>query len=210
MSEDMMRMVQSGAEVNTPSGIRQNVVRVGNQNDALVSQLHGSMYEQALRGNMFYAASQAATTTTVALATTYTGLCLSNPAGNSKNLIPRQVSAALSVAPAGIAPMGIGGGYAVAGVVTHTTPLTRYSTVLGSGTSSTGLADGAATLVGTPTVIMPFLGGFTAAALFATSPAILDLNGSIVIPPGGYVFIYTLTVAVGLFGITWEEVPIPR
>ncbi|KKL21121.1 hypothetical protein LCGC14_2448610, partial [marine sediment metagenome] len=106
--------------LDTPDGIVTSLKRVGNQNDRIVSQLHGKMYEQALRLNIFHAASQAATTTTIALAATYTGLCLSNPAGNTKNLVPRQVSVALSVAPAGIAPMAIGGGYVAAGVVTHT------------------------------------------------------------------------------------------
>ncbi len=207
-TSDDVKLPGAATGLKTPDGTVSNIERIGNQNDRIVSQLHGKMYEQCLRLNLFGAASQAATTTTIALATTYTGLCLSNPAGNTKNLVPRQVMAALSVAPAGIAPMAVGGGYAAAGVVTHTTPLTTYCMKLGNGQAATGLADAAATLVGTPRVIMPFLGGFTAAALFATTPAIMDLEGSIIIPPGAYVFVYTLTVAVGLFGITWEEVPV--
>ena len=204
---DDVKLAGAATGLKTPDGIVSNIERIGNQNDRIMSQLHGKMYEQTQRLNLFEAASQAATTTTIALAATYTGLCLSNPAGNTKNLVPRQVSVALSVAPAGIAPMAIAGGYVAAGVVTHTTPLTTYSCMLGNGQAAVGLADAAATLVGTPRVIMPILGGFTAGSLFATSPAILDLDGSIIIPPGAYIFIYTLTVAVGLFGIVWEEIP---
>ncbi len=193
--------------LDTPDGIVTSLKRVGNQNDRIVSQLHGKMYEQALRLNMFFAASQAATTTTIALATTYTGLCLSNPAGNTKNLVPRQIGVAISVAPAALSIIGVGGGYAAAGVATHTTPLTTYSCMLGNGQAAVGLADAAATLVGTPLVIMPNLGADDEVAIFGHGPAVVDLEGAIIIPPGAYVFIYTLTVVVGFFGITWEEVP---
>ena len=176
------------------------------QGALLVSQRHGSMQEAAQRGAMFHSASQAATTSTIALATTYTGLCLSNPAGNSKNLVPRQVGVGLSVAPAAEATIALAGGFLAAGITTHTTPETTYNNLIGNATAATGLVDAAATLVGTPELIMPLMGAFTAAALHGTSPVTVDLDGSIVIPPGGYVFIYTLTVVVGFFGIIWEEV----
>jgi len=191
-------------------GVEVNIDRVGPQNDLIVSQLHGKYTEQTRSKHVYHAASQAATTTTVALATTYTGLCLSNPAASGKNLIPLMFSAALSVAPAGIAPMAVMAGYLAAGVTTHTTPLTIYNGFLADATAAVGKADAACTLVGSgsgaPHVVMPFLGGFTAGALFGTSPAICELHGSIIIPPGGWVAIYTLTVAVGLFGVIWEEV----
>ena len=196
----------NAGDLNVGGASFSDTERIGPQNDSIASLLHGEMTEVARTKRMFHAASQAATTTTIALATTYTGLCLSNPASNTKDLIPRILSVALSVAPAGIAPMALGGGMTVAGVVTHTTPLSTFNNVLGDGGAATGLADGAATLPAAPRVIMPILGGFTAGALFGTSPAIVNIGGGIIIPPGGYVFVYTLTVAVGLFGIWWEEV----
>jgi hypothetical protein len=182
--------------------------RQGQLGDIIVNELHGRYYETAYRQNVFYAANQAATAWSVALATTYTGICLSNPAGNTKNLIPTKIGFALSAAPAAIASIGIIGGYLSTGVVTHTTPLTPGSTFLGVGPTPTGKADAAATIVGTPVWILPFMGGFTAAALPSTSPAVVDLEGSIIIPPGGYICIGALTAVTGFGSIVWEEVPI--
>jgi len=206
---DYLKLPGAAPGLKTPDGIEPSVERIGNQNDLIVSQLHGKMYEQSLRLNMFFAANQAATTTTIALATTYTGFCLSNPAGNTKNVVPRQVAIMETTAPGALSGFAIAGGYAVAGVVTHTTPLTPYSTVLGNGQTATAKADAAATLVGTPLVILPLTGVDDAADIQRHGPTIVDLQGSIIIPPGGYVFVYTLTVHTGMFaGMTWEEVPV--
>lgn len=206
------RMAQSDRNLRMPDGTQIGIKRVGQQNDEIISQLHGNLYEQSFRNLLYGAASQAATTTTIALATTYTGLCLSNPAGNNMNLALRQVGIALSVAPAGAGLIGLGGGYSAAGIATHTTPLVTYPLNLGNANAATGLADGAATLVagagaGLLRVIMPCLSAFTNGALFGTTPQVIDMHGSVIIPPGGFVFIYTLTVVVGFFGFTWEEIP---
>ncbi len=73
-------MPNGAAGLNQGEGVLTEVERIGRQLDRIVSQLHGPLYEFAGRGQMFNACSQAATTSTIALATTYTGLCLSNPA----------------------------------------------------------------------------------------------------------------------------------
>jgi hypothetical protein len=207
-TSDDVKLAGAATGLKTPDGIVSNIERIGNQNDRIVSQLHGKMYEQSLRLNMFFASNQAAVSTSVALATTQLGFCLSNPAGNTKNIVPRQVCVANETAPVAPAVVGLGGGYAAAGVVTHTTPATTYSCVLGNGQAATGLVDEAATIVGTPLVILPFLGAFTAGAFSSVSPVIVDLEGSIIIPPGGYVFIYTLTALELISAMTWEEIPV--
>jgi len=211
MGENVL-MAGAPSGMKLPDGIPTLIERVGQQGERSVSQLHGKMYEQALRLNLFHAASQADTTTTIALATTYTGFCLSNPAGNTKLLVPRQIGIALCLAPAAEANMAIGGGYAAAGVATHTTALATYSAMLGNGVAATGLADAACTLPagagdGLLRVITQCFGAFTAAALPSTTPMILDLDGSIIIPAGGFIFIYTLTVVHGFFSMNWEEIP---
>jgi hypothetical protein len=48
----------------------------------VVTQAHGQLYEQTSRSLVFSAANPAAQAVSVALATTYTGLCLTNPAGS--------------------------------------------------------------------------------------------------------------------------------
>ena len=206
---DQVLMSGAPSGLKHPDGVKTLIERIGQQGDRMVSQLHGPLYEQALRLNMFFAANQAAQAVSVALTTTYTGLCLSNPAGNTRNLVPRQVSIGVSVHQVALSCMGILGGYAAAGVVTHTTALTRYSCMLGNGVASTGLADAACTIVGTPLVIMPFVStDITTTGTPNKGGGIVDLGGSLIIPPGAYVAIYALTAVTGLFGITWEEVPV--
>lgn len=174
-----------------------------------VADAHGRYGEAARRGQLFFAASQAATTWSVALTATHTGFVVSNPANSRVNLEILLASFALSVAPAAIAHIGLFGGWLAAGLTAHTTPLTPLSTFLNQDIATgQAKADGAATLVGTPRWVMPFMGGFTAAALPSTSPSILDVGGAIVVPPGAYCGIGALTAVVGFAGMVWEEVPI--
>jgi len=170
---------------------------------------HGRYTDAATRQQIFFAASQAATTWSVALTATYTGLVISNPPNSGRNLAMLQAGFALSVAPAGIASVGFIAGWAATGVTAHTTPLVPLSSYLNQDTA-TGVAkaDGAATIVGTPRWVGQFLGGFTAAALFATSPSVIDLGGIYIVPPGSYFGIGALTAVVGFASLVWEELPI--
>jgi hypothetical protein len=70
------------------------------------------------------------------------------------------------------------------------------------------LADVSATLPVAPTWLQMLMGGFTAAALPSTSPALIDVAGMWVVPPGGFIAIGALTAVTGLFSMQWEEVPI--
>lgn len=169
-----------------------------------VGDAHGRYGEPARRKMIYYAANQAAQAVSVALATTYTGLCLSNPASSPVNLELLAVGLALSVAPAGIATIGLIGGQSTT-AVTHTTPLLPGSTFLGA-PRGVGLADSAATIP-TPVWLEQLMGGFTAAALPSTSPAICEIAGRWVIPPGGFIAVGALTAVTGLWSMTWEEVP---
>ena len=154
----------------------------------------------------FCAASQAATAVTAAYTLSYTGLCLSNPAASGRRAYLLGVGITLSAAPAAIAPMGLMGGWVSTGVTAHTTPLTVTRSTMGVQSEvARCLADGAATIVGTPRLIMPLLGGYTAAALFPTSPSYVRIDGHIAIEPGGWVAIYALLGVSGLFGMVWVE-----
>jgi hypothetical protein len=175
-----------------------------------VADAHGRYMQAALEGRTFTASNVAAQAVSVALATTYTGLCLSNPAGSSKNLALLAAQFALTVAPAGIASLHLIAGYASAGVVTHTTPLAApgiQSTIINGLSNSIAKADSAATIVN-PYYLMPVGSGFTAAALYATTPAWIDLGGAFIIPPGGFIAWGALTAVTGFGGFMWEEIPI--
>jgi hypothetical protein len=177
------------------------------QGAGLVSELHAPYYNLTYRGKCFSAANQAAQATTVALATTYTGIVISNPLGSGVNLEMLLASWALSVAPAAIATIGLITGFSGTTNVTHTTPLTPVSDVVGGG-NGLALADSSATIVGTPRWHHQLMGGFTAAALPSSPQVLFDLKGAIIVPPGGYIAIGSLTAVTGLGSFKWAESPI--
>jgi hypothetical protein len=94
----------------------------------MVSELHGRYYEQTYRGNVFSLCTQGTgVTTTAALATTWTGLAVANPAGSGVNLVLLGFTCA-QFAVGAAATVGIMGG---AGAITST--LTPQSRLIGSG-----------------------------------------------------------------------------
>lgn len=111
----------------------------------------------------------------------------------------------MSVAPAGIATLGLIGGFAATGGVTaQTTPLTVQSGQVGNSAKGVGIALSAATIV-TPTWLEQFVDGFTAAALPSPSP-VVDIDGRWGVLPGGFIGFGALTAVTGLGSIVWEEV----
>lgn len=175
----------------------------------VVADAHARYREAVSRGNVFIVASPAAVALSVALATTYTGLIVSNPIGNGKLFSLLGAGFALSVAPAAIASLHlIGGGLANTDVV-HTTPLAApniRSTLLPSPVAPSAKADSAATIVN-PSYLVPLLGGFTAAAFPSSGMVWADLGGLFELAPGGYAALGALTAVTGLGALVWEEIP---
>lgn len=181
---------------------------VGKQGSALISQRHLVNYEAAYAGDLGFVQNSAPVTTSVALATTYVGLCLSNPIGSPVNLALLSVSAAFQVAPSTITTVSLATGFSAAGIVTHTTALVPQSTLVGSGNTLSGLADSACTLVGTPVYSGLLAQAPTATTSFLTT---LTLNGALMLAPGSYVAIVTNIAgpASGFVGsMMWEEQPL--
>lgn len=181
--------------------------RGGEYSEAIVGQAHGKYYEAASRKKLFWCASQADTTWSIALHQTHTGLVVSNPRMSNVNLAIVRVGFALCVAPAGEASIGIFGGYDVDAELTHTTPLAVYNGYL-LGPHGQANADAAATLPTAPLWIEAYMGGFTDATLPSTSPVIVDVDGAIIVPPGAYVGIGALTVVHAFASMMWEEIEI--
>lgn len=174
----------------------------------LMAARHGKYYEGVYAAVCAIGANQAGVTTSAGLNATYTGICLSNPAASGKNLSIMRVSGALIVAPSTITGFNLITGFAAGGITVHTTPLTPFNAKLGvTLTGFVGLVDSACTLVGTPAYTRPVAQCSTAttAAQFDT-----DIDGSIIIPPGGYLAIGTTIASPssGFMGaIEWEENP---
>ena len=192
----------------------QVVQRAGQMGDVIVSELQARYYENTYRRNKFYGSNGATPSiTTVALATTYTGLCIYNPAGSTVNLVLDKVGYSFLVAFAAAATIGLMVGYAPAGIVTAAAAASPgASSFIGLGAAPQGKVALSATLVGTPTLHTVFGEGLTGA--ITTVPEgmqILDLEGSIILPPGAYAAIYTST-ASGAASLAasfqWTEVAI--
>jgi len=187
-------------------------MRQGNLGDQIVSELHGRYFEANYRRALFNGAITGQVTT-VALATTYTGLCLSNPVGSQVNLSLLKAGFGFLVAFAAASTIGLMVGYNSSTNVTHTTPVTPRSQFVGVGAAGVGLLDSAATLPTAPTLNTILGVGLTGAITTVPSimASIVDLEGSIILPPGAYCAFYTSTVsgaAAGAFSFTWEEIPI--
>lgn len=193
---------------NTADGGLGNVIRLGQQADQIVSELHGRCYEQTVRGNMFSIHTQGTSvTTTAALATTWTGLAISNPGTSGVNLVLNKFSAA-QFAVGAAATIGIMGGIGVL-----TASLTPQSRVIGGGQVSKALASASAT-ISTPVLIQTFgsLGSVATTSYGLENGIYVDLEGSVIVPPGSFVASYTsiVTTSALQFGFSWEEVPVLR
>lgn len=178
------------------------------QGDLIISELHGNKYLIAYQGELAFGANPSGVTTSAALATTYVGLCLSNPAGSGKNLAVRRVTGQLNVAPAALTAFGLIVGFVAGGITVHTTALTPQLNPVGSTATPVGLLDSACTLVGTPA-----WGAWLAETPSATGVVAFttDLQSGILLPPGAYCAIGTsiASPASGFLGsMDWEEFPI--
>lgn len=210
----MLSEIRTGIITSSDGAV--NPARASKDGSQIVGAGMADYQELAYRQKVFFGTNQGpgAITTTVALAATYTGLCVSNPAGSNKNLILLQASVAVVGAPAALSVIGIMGGYSAAGLVTHTTPLVPLSSFMNT-IIATGVAkvDSSCALPGTPTLIMPLgVTPLTGATAQVVNPNVslnmFDLKGSIVLPPGAYAAIYTSTVLTILGSFVWAEVDV--
>ena len=190
---------------NTPA------IRLGRTAEAIMQELHGRYYETTYRGFMYSAAVGAATTTAALNTTPCTGLILSNPAGSSVNLVLNKVGFGTTVVWPAVAVVGLMQGYSAA-AWTNTTKGTIYNNKFNGQSASQANVYTNATLPVAPLLTTIFGGGLTGAA--TTTPGdfnVFDMEGSILVQPGGFVSFYTSTVSptTGFSGMyTWEEVPI--
>jgi len=211
------KAIQSELVVGPQQSFDGNVLtsRAGRFGQQFTADFLPRYYEATVRGFVFTASNVGAQAVSVALATTYTGLCLSNPIGSGKNFILIGGQYALTVAPAAIASLHLIAGGNTSNV-THTTPLAApgiQSALIGqnagTGTSAVGTVarvDSAATIAN-PYYLAGLGSGFTAAALYATTPLQIDFGGMFVIGPGGYVAWGALTAVTGFGSFVWIEVP---
>lgn len=191
---------------NNTDGTSVQNARSGRQGDLIISELHGRYFEQTFRSNMFSVCTQGtAVTTTAGLATTFTGLAIGNPAGSGVNMVLNKFTAQ-QFAVGAAATIGIMGG---AGTITAS--LTPQSRIIGGGAISKMTATAGQT-ISTPLLIATFgsIGSVATTGYGIELGVAVDLEGSVIIPPGSFIASYTAIVTTSAlqFSFCWEEVPI--
>lgn len=160
--------------------------------------------DAALGGRLFQVANQAGVTTTAALATTWTGLGVGNPATSGKNYIFWE----FGWAPVTVMNTEGAFGLMYATVGDMAQAITPVCAKIGAATSA-ALSDNGAT-IGTPILMRVF--GASMEGAISTVPSltgnIYNLRGSIVIPPGYALLTYTFAIQTTsvIFHFVWEEV----
>lgn len=212
---------QISADGTTPS------LRAGRSSEAIVQELHGRFYEQTFRGNVYsFGISNTALVAANAIATGVTSSAqpvvgLYNPSTSPVNLVILQASvvtttvANTAVAPGGFMWVGSAGN---TGVSTGSTPV-NMKTLVASGSSGkafavstalTGLTNSLATLRASGIASINAAGPATAISQ-SISNTVENVDGSIIVPPGGVVALMnqlsTSTISVSV-SIVWEEVVI--
>lgn len=225
----MLAEVRTGLVSSSDAGV--NPARSDKTGALVMQDAHGRFTEAALRGFLF---SAGMTITSISNATfstgTLTATCtpvigLYNPVNSGKNCLILQVkvqiiNTALQVTGAGALVWATSTGQSA--VTTGITPLNRLS-LASSGAVAKGLANTALTGLSGSLVVQEAagLGGLlsnlstlqTAAGLMPQAPTFVDnIDGSIVIPPGGIIALLCTTnppVAISAASsILWEEITI--
>lgn len=181
--------------------------RAGKLGENIISELNGRYFENAYRGNVFFAATQAAVTLSASLSTTtVVGLVLSNPVGSGKILVPLQAGVALTGAIVGIVGLTVMPYSATA--VTHTTVLAvkkaiGFSTV----TDNAGLVDSGATVPLAPVVATALMAAISTNTAVSPAPGLFDLGGSLIVAQGCAVAIMGSAAVTALLSMLWAELP---
>jgi len=177
-----------------------------NRQGALV--VDGSMRDAAERGRLWSVANQAAVATTAGLATTWTGLGISNPATSGVDVIVMEFGAGLNV---------VASDEGVLGLMTSDTTgfadsLTAKNAKGGTSSGDSKIYCDAGATIATP-ILERILGMYGTGAITTwnmSGPGIHKLDGGIIVPPGRSLMTFTgtATTAAFFFHFTWEEVPV--
>lgn len=172
---------------------------------ALVTQAGGGKYYEACNnGQVFVAANQTVIALTTKLATTYKGLVVGNAAGTGKNLVMLGFGYFTTVAVPTATAFGL-----MAGTMTAlTSVITPINRKIGGAASIAWVEDDCT--IGTPILHQTFGHAWTEATTAGSVGPInwIDLDGSLIIPPGAFCAVYSFVAntAAFQFSFMWQEV----
>lgn len=207
-------------------------VRLGKAAEQIVQELHGRLYEQTSRGNVFsggmgITSISASTWTTANLTATQTPIIgVYNPSGSNVNVVVLQ--ATLSVIQNALQATGCGGFVWAASIgntaiSTGNTPLNRATLTTGgakardmTGVTPTGLTNNetvkfGSALNGGSSIPVAFLATQAGAQAQSVTNSVENFDGGLFVPPGGILALLCGTTPVGhsaASSIVWEEVPL--
>ena len=204
--------------VGPPAGANVSVtgaqtIRLGAGGDQIVSGLRGSYYEATRRGQVFNACNTAAQAVSVGLTTTYTGLMLVNPPGNtSTNLELLSVGLGFSTVPAAQDVFALAAGTVVSNLYagwTFTATLATNTSLAGSGAASTAKCITSMATLSPAPLYYEILGGVSYTSAVSANASVLnvDVGGRFVLMQGSYIFVAITAALTGFFSFTWAEVP---
>jgi len=208
------------------------ILRLGKGGEQIVQELHGRFYEQTYRGAMFsggmtaLTSIAAATFTTGTLGATGTPIIgVWNPTTSGVNLVILQATLGLTMTAlnvTGPGPFAWCSATGQAGITTGRNPVNR-ATLAASGSKAVDVAGVALSgLSGSQSIRWgsALFGGSASSAAFTATAAAMqtqqlasveNLDGSVIVPPGGVLSLLSTTQAVAhsaVSSLLWEEVTV--
>ena len=191
--------------------------RIGQQGELVVTQLHADGYEQAVRKNIFFSYSAARATSLPA--TAMIGNLVWNPPDSGVNCCIRHWSSMIHVSSATTVGIALAVGYSASAPTSTTVADANGSTYLAlSGATNNIFLKGKAQAFAIATVLIAplpiwILHHNTAGIATTGEDQMSDnVEGSFIIPPGGFWCMAAQGAAVAAAGHTsswlWEEVPV--
>ena len=215
----MMQTTVKGAvgPYRVASGV-ESPIRLGQDSETIVTELHGKYYESSLRGNVFHATMTAGVIFPAVAATAANVMTLANPAGSGKNVSLISFDMVVTTINATVAT----GAYAlnvntnvIAAAVTGTA-IVPVPALIGSNSLPVAKPLSTSTIPAAPTIWWPFgykeTGGVvTALPISGVSSFHIDFDGLGILSPGTCItpqIIGTVdtTNATVLCAFRWEEI----
>jgi hypothetical protein len=211
-----MTRIMLGAKIGPGQGAQgaESDLRLTNDLGLVVQQLHGRLFEAAIRQKLFYAATSTAGVAPGTAINTTPPLALYNPDGSGVLLAVLKTWMGMKSGTLGVGTLFYTNTTAKGAAPGTGAVLTPKSAYLGASLGQ-GQAFQGSTLASTPTILRPALTITPIVDSTAAAPWYWEDNvdGSIIVPPGYAVALQEVGAAgsspLVQFGILWEEVPIP-
>lgn len=187
-------------------------VRLGDSSEVVVGLAHAKYYEAVVRGNCFHAQTAATGVAPGTAIGTTAAFALYNPQGSGKNLVVLQTSVGYISGTLGAGTLHYVGHISPTQTAFSGTAITARNALIGSSNTGVGLAYTTATVPsgGSGLRTLCSLTALLASTAVAPYPLVDDVDGAIIIAPGGGISIQA-TAAAGssplvVISACWEEV----